>query len=120
MKSALLTVTPMIPAGADLAEALRFFTERLGFTITWQTDSMAGIQRDAIGFNLVQNDSRVWAENASFSFGVSDLDALYVEYAGVPAKVGALEVKAWGRREFHMILPSGVCFQFYQTDVRAE
>ena len=27
---------------------------------------------------------------------------------------GPLELKAWGRREFHLIAPSGVCFQFYQ------
>ena len=28
--------------------------------------------------------------------------------------VGPLEVKAWGRHEFHMVEPAGVCFQFYQ------
>jgi len=52
-------------------------------------------------------------ENASFSIGVSNLDALYEEYRGIPARVGPLEMKSWGRREFHMIVPSGVCFQFY-------
>lgn len=113
-KAALITITPMIPAGPDLEEALRFFTEHLGFTILWQTDSMAGVRRDSIECNLVQNDLRAWAENASFSFGVSDLDALYAEYSGIPANVGPLEPKPWGRPEFHMILPTGVCFQFYQ------
>jgi catechol 2,3-dioxygenase-like lactoylglutathione lyase family enzyme len=113
-KAFLLGVTPMIPAGPSLAEALRFFTEHLGFTTTWQTDSMAGIHRDGVEFNLVQNDLRAWANNASFSFGVSDLDALYAEYAGIPATIGPLEPKPWGRREFHMILPSGVCFQFHE------
>lgn len=104
----------MIPAGASLPEALRFFTEHLGFTISWQSGDMAGIQRDGIEFNLVQNDVRAWADNASFSIGVSDLDALYGEYSGMPTNVGPLEPKPWGRREFHIILPSGVCFQFYQ------
>ncbi len=113
-KPAFRTITPMIPAGPSLADALAFFTGHLGFTLLWQADGMAGIQRDAIDFNLVQNDTRAWADNASFSIGVSDLDALYAEYAGIPANVGPLETKPWGRREFHMILPSGVCFQFYQ------
>ena len=34
----------------------------------------------------------------------------------IAAQVGALEMKSWGRREFHMIVPSGVCFQFYQRN----
>jgi hypothetical protein len=112
-RSSFGTITPMIPAGPSLAEALAFFTGPMGFTLVWQGGGMAGIRRDAIAFNLVENDNRVWAENSSFSIGVSDLDALYAEYAGLPAKVGPLEVKGWGRREFHLILPSGVCLQFY-------
>jgi hypothetical protein len=36
---------------------------------------MAGIGRDEVCFNLVENDNQQWAENASFSIGVSDLDA---------------------------------------------
>jgi len=116
MKTFLLSVTPMIPSGPNLPEALRFFTEQLGFSTLWQTDAMAGIQRDSIAFNLVHNNIRAWAENASFSIAVSDLDSLYAEYSGVPATIGRLEVKPWGRREFHMILPSGVCLQFYQQE----
>jgi len=46
---------------------------------------------------------------------VDDLDAMYREYKGVAARVGALELKSWGRREFHMVLPSGVSLQFYQV-----
>ncbi len=112
-----LAVTPMVPAGASLADALRFYTEQLGFVITWQADSMAGVRRGNVEFNLVQNTDRAWAENASFSIGVDDLDALYQEYRAIAAQVGALELKSWGRREFHMIVPSGVCFQFYQRPV---
>ena len=116
-KSSFCTITPMIPAGPSMSDALVFFTGPMGFTLLWQAEGMAGIQRDAIEFNLVQNDNRAWADNASFSIGVSDLDALYAEYAGIPANVGPLELKPWGRREFHMILPSGVCLQFYQRSI---
>lgn len=116
MTPSLRSITPLIPSGGSLADALAFYTEHMGFTIVWQGGGMAGIERDDIAFNLVENDNREWAENASFSIGVSDLDALYEEYRHIPAKVGPLEMKFWGRREFHMIVPSGVCLQFYQQE----
>jgi len=108
------SVTPMIPTGGPLADALEFFTEHMGFTITWRAGSGAGIRRGDVSFTLVENTNREWADNASFSIGVSNLGALYSEYKNIPAKVGPLEMKLWGRHEFHMILPSGVCFQFFQ------
>lgn len=106
----------MIPAGPALEAGLAFYTDHLGFTTLWKTDEMAGIGRDGIAFNLVANDDRAWAEQSSFSIGVSDLDALFDEYRGAPARVGPLEEKSWGRREFHMIVPSGVCLHFYQEE----
>lgn len=115
-KASFHSVTPLIPAGSNLAAALSFYTELLGFSVVWQDGGMAGIARGDIGFNLVENDNRAWAENASFSIGVSNLDALYQEYRNISAKVGALETKAWGRREFHLIAPPGVAFQFYQRE----
>ncbi len=114
MKAALRSVTPLIPAGSSLADALTFYKEHMGFSVLWQGDGMAGIRRDGITFNVVENDNRVWADNASFSIAVSDLEALYQEYRGIPARVGPLERKPWGRIEFHLIVPSGVCMQFYE------
>ncbi|HET7448983.1 MAG TPA: VOC family protein [Gaiellaceae bacterium] len=107
------SITPLVPAGGDLAEALAFYTRHLGFTVEWQGGEMAGVRRGAVALNLVQNANREWAENASASIGVDDLDALYAEYRGIPARVGPLEPKPWGRREFHLVLPSGVCLQFF-------
>jgi catechol 2,3-dioxygenase-like lactoylglutathione lyase family enzyme len=113
--STMLAVTPLVPAGPRLDEALRFYVERLGFTVEWQGGEMAGVRRGHVAFNLVESGNREWADNASASIGVDDLDALYDEYRAATAAVGPLEVKSWGRREFHMILPSGVCLQFYQV-----
>lgn len=107
------SITPMIPAGDSLADALEFYTQHMGFDVDWQDGGMAGIHRGDVAFHLVENGNRAWADNASFSIGVSDLDVLYAEYRDMPAKVGPLEMKSWGRREFHLIVPSGVCFQFY-------
>ena len=77
---------------------------------------MAGIKRGAVAFNLIENGTRAWIENSSYSIGASDLDALYAQYRGTTAQVGPLEVKRWRRREFHMIVPHGVCLQFYQAE----
>ncbi len=112
-RSALLSITPLIPSGGSLADALTFYKEQMGFSVLWEAGGMAGMGRDEICFNLVENDNREWADNASFSIGVSNLDALYEEYRGMTARVGPLEIKAWGRREFHVIVPFGVCLQFY-------
>ena len=117
MKATFHSITPLIPTGGSLAESLGFYTEHMGFSILWQGDGMAGIGRDGVSLNLVENHNQNWADNASFSIGVSDLESLYDEYRAIPAKVGPLEVKPWGRREFHLIAPSGVCFQFYQREV---
>ncbi len=113
--AAFVSITPMIPTGGPLAEALRFYSEEMGFAIVWRSEHGAGIARGGVAFNLVENDNRDWADNASFSIGVGDLDALYGEYRDIAAQVGPLENKPWGRREFHMIVPSGVCLQFYQA-----
>lgn len=117
MTPALLSITPMIPTGGSMADALAFYTRGLGFSIVWQAGSAAGIRRDKVSFTLIENANREWADNASFSIGVADLDALYHEYRSAPARVGPLEMKAWGRREFHMVVPSGVCLQFYQQEI---
>jgi hypothetical protein len=111
-----LAVTPMIPTGGTLAEALKFYTEQMGFSVSWAGDGGAGIVRDNVAFNLVVNNNREWIENSSYSIGVSDLDGLYEEYRRLPVRVGPLEVKSWGRREFHMIVPSGVCLQFFSVN----
>jgi hypothetical protein len=116
VRPSFLSVTPMIPTGGTLAEALKFYTEQMGFSVSWQAGSGAGIVRDGVAMNLVENNNREWADNASFSVGVSDLDATYEEYRGISARVGPLEMKAWGRREFHLIVPSGICFQFYSAN----
>ncbi|MGC9992323.1 MAG: VOC family protein [Candidatus Cybelea sp.] len=116
MEAAFCSVVPLLPAGPSLQEALAFYTAHMGFEVTWQSETMGGIRRDAVAFNVVKNDNQEWAQNASFSIAVTDLDAIYREYQAVPAKMGPLEVKPWGRREFHVIVPSGVCFQFYEHE----
>jgi hypothetical protein len=102
-RPALQWITPMIPTTGSMVDALKFFKDEMGFSVLWEGRGMAGIGRDSISFNLVENDNRNWANNASFSIGVSNLDALFEEYRDISAQVGPLEMKSWGRREFHVI-----------------
>jgi hypothetical protein len=53
----------MIPTGGTLAEALKFYTEQMGFLISWAGDTGAGIVRDNVSLNLVVNTNREWIEN---------------------------------------------------------
>ena len=116
MAATFRSVVPMIPAGPRLRDALTFFEERMGFTITYEATGGAGIQRDAVAFNLVENDNAEWANNASFSISVDGLDALYAEFQDIGVPITPPEIKPWGRREFHMVIPSGVCLQFYEAE----
>jgi catechol 2,3-dioxygenase-like lactoylglutathione lyase family enzyme len=113
--STLTSITPLVPTGGPLTESIAFYTEQMGFSVVWQGENMAGIRRDSIAFNLVASDNKEWIENSSFSIGASNLEELYEEYKDIAARVGPLEMKFWGRREFHVILPSGVCLQFFQA-----
>ncbi|MBV9646074.1 MAG: hypothetical protein JO043_01250 [Candidatus Eremiobacteraeota bacterium] len=115
MEAVFRSVTPMIPSIVPIDEAIAFYTEHMGFRVLWRGNCGAGIVRDGVALNLVENTNLEWANNTSLSIGVSSLDDLYEEFRTIPAKIGPLEVKAWGRREFHLIAPSGVCFQFYES-----
>jgi hypothetical protein len=88
MAATLRTIVPLIPAGPVSRDAIAFFAEQMGFTITWESEIMS----------------------------VDDLDALYQEFKDIPVNIKAPEMQPWGRREFHMIVPSGVCLQFYEAE----
>lgn len=118
MQTAFRTVAPLIPAGADLDAAIDLYERQLGFTVTYRAPSGAGVQRGDVALHLVRNDNQVWADNSSLSIGVDDLDSLYEEYRDLPFRLKPPEMKAWGRREIHMIVPPGVCFQFFALEPR--
>jgi catechol 2,3-dioxygenase-like lactoylglutathione lyase family enzyme len=115
LAAALLSLTPLTPAGSDFEATLGFYVDHLGFSVVWRHGDSAGVRRGGVTLILMRSDDRHWAENTSFGIATDDLEALYEEYRILPVHVGPLELKAWGRREFHMIDPAGVCWQFYQA-----
>ena len=52
-----ITVTPLVPAGPDLAEGLRFFVEELGFTSRLQGNGHAAVRRDR--WSLLRVETRI-------------------------------------------------------------
>ncbi len=112
------SLTALVPTGGPLAEALGYYCGSLGFAVEWRDDAsgMAGIARGDVRLNLVENENRQWIDNASFRISVEDLDAFYAEISGVAGHLKPPFITPWGLREIHLIAPSGVCFQFYQTD----
>lgn len=114
MEAQFLAVTALVPAGANLEAALELY-RRLGFAVEWESPDMAGVRRGNVAFNLVRNDNHDWANNTSFSIGVTDLNALYEDYAKLHLRIKAPALQPWGRLELHMLLPSGVCLQFYEV-----
>jgi len=116
MTAALVSATPLVPAGASLDDELAFYTGKLGFDVVWRIETMAGVRRGDVTFNLIVSSEPRWSENASCGIAVMGVDALHDEFMRRGVSVGALEIKPWGRREFHVITPSGVCFQFYEME----
>ena len=116
MTAAFVSSTMLVPAGANLADELAFYVDKLGFSIVWQIETMAGVRRGNVTFNLIVSNEPRWSENASCGIAVMGVDALHDEYTRRGVAPGALEMKPWGRREFHVITPSGVCFQFHEKE----
>lgn len=123
-------VCPVLPV-RDLGAAVSFYTERLGFTFAFGdrvgaplldgrgAPGYAGIRRGDVELHLQ------WQDEAEFAKGtvgpallrvlVSDLDALFDEYAGAGVfhERTRLRETAWGAREFNVRDPDGNGLTFY-------
>jgi catechol 2,3-dioxygenase-like lactoylglutathione lyase family enzyme len=107
---------PILPA-KDLAETRQFY-ERLGFkTPGWWPDQFGGyaiLRRGDLAMHFFRFPELSPLENyAQCYWGVEDVDALYREAreAGLPdsgtPRLGSLENKPWGMREFAIVDPNG-------------
>jgi hypothetical protein len=119
-----LTLSRTIPAlpVVSIADGVRFYVERLGFTASYQDDSFARLVRDDAELHLwaakddgwkereatVDNPVRSGAESflagtASCRIRVEGIDELYAEYraAGVLYDANTtIRTQPWGQRDF--------------------
>ncbi len=128
MKATLQAVHPVIPA-QDVDASVRFYL-RLGFTLAFQDPPVepkyAVIERDGVELHIQWAGMDQWAyptDRPAFRFIVSDVDALYKEFAdsgcinpqtGQGSPWAAPAETPWGTREFHLRDPGQSSLQFYQ------
>jgi catechol 2,3-dioxygenase-like lactoylglutathione lyase family enzyme len=132
----LSTTVPALPV-RDVAAAVAFYAERLGFGCVHQAAGFAVVVRDDAEIHLWEADDTTWrgrrdlaempvrsgaedflAGTASCRVRVDDADALHTELgaAGVlhPVDRGRAEDTDWGTREFPTLDLDGNLITFFQ------
>ncbi len=108
-------ITPFIHV-PDLAAAVAFFEEVLGFRTCVRMDGYAYLHRETVGVRVMQNCGADGAPpgNRRFAYyvDVNDVDALHAELApklaGLPAgDVHGPADKPYGQRELAILAPDG-------------
>jgi len=118
-----IQITPFIHV-PDLARALAFFTDVLGFQTLVRMDEYAYVQRETVGVRVMQNQGEAGAPSGNRRFAyyidVRDVDALYAE---LKPKLDALPKgdvhgpadKSYGQRELLVLAPDGNLLAFGQA-----
>lgn len=111
------TATPVIPVD-DLATAIAFYRDALGFNATFEQGAYGGVQRDAVELHLDASDlSRKLAGTTTVRVSVDGIDTLYaaVEPSGAVNPAEPLETKPWVTRQFSVRDNCGNRVTFVQT-----
>jgi catechol 2,3-dioxygenase-like lactoylglutathione lyase family enzyme len=116
-------VQPVLPV-RDLAAALAFYTERLGFRFLFGDRSgapaYAGVGRDGVEIHLQwQSEADIGGTATGLGnlrFLVDDPDALFREFSALHALPAGKTVRDtdWGTREFGFFDPDGNGLTFYR------
>jgi catechol 2,3-dioxygenase-like lactoylglutathione lyase family enzyme len=118
-----IQITPFLHV-PDLARALTFFHELLGFAITFRASDYAYVEREGVGVRILENKGADGAPpgNRRFAYyvDVRDVDALYAELkprldALPPGDVHGPANKPYGQRELLLLAPDGNLFVFGQA-----
>lgn len=120
MAAKLMQVQPVLPS-KDVVAGVRFYVERLGFTLAFQdapnAPRYAGVRRDGVEIHLQWHDAAEWdrVERPMLRFVVSDVDGLHAEYAAAGVcKPGRPYETAWGTYEFAFYDADGNGLTFYR------
>lgn len=101
---------PILPAG-DLAEAKAFYTDGLGFQVTFEVsrDGHSGLLGLARGSIELTIDSPMdgHGRDACVSLYVDDADAYHREWSARVKVLRAPRDEDWGARTFDLVDPSG-------------
>lgn len=92
-------------ASLNIAESIEFYTQKLGFTSSYQDEGYGIVHRDEILLHFWKCNDKIFPENTSCYIYVKEIDALYEEFQRVNVihPNGKLEDRPWGMREFAIV-----------------
>jgi catechol 2,3-dioxygenase-like lactoylglutathione lyase family enzyme len=108
----------------DLEAALSFFTDTLGFQVLFRASNYAYVEREAVGFRLLEQQGPDGAPpgNRRFAYyiDVRDVDALHVELKPKLDRLPKEDVygpvnQPYGERELLVLAPDGNLIAFGQA-----
>jgi catechol 2,3-dioxygenase-like lactoylglutathione lyase family enzyme len=118
-----IQITPFMHV-PDLAPALAFFTDILGFEVLFRASDYAYIEREGAGIRILagQGEDGAPPGNRRFAYyvDVRDVDALYAELKPrldtlPPRDVHGPADKHYGQRELLVLAPDGNLIAFGQA-----
>jgi catechol 2,3-dioxygenase-like lactoylglutathione lyase family enzyme len=106
----MLNATPILRV-SDLAASFAYYTQKLGFTVAWQTGGFGAVSRDRCTLFLCeggQGHAGTWIWT-----GVDDVDLLHAEWQASGANIlqGPTNYP-WGSREIHVLDLDGHVLRF--------
>lgn len=116
-------ITPFMHV-PDLAQALAFFNDLLGFETIFRASDYAYVQREGVGVRVLENKGNDGAPpgNRRFAYyvDVRDVDTLYAELKPNLDKLPPRDVygpvdQPYGQRELLLLAPDGNLFVFGQS-----
>jgi Glyoxalase/Bleomycin resistance protein/Dioxygenase superfamily len=112
----LQTAVPIL-ASLDITTTVRFYTEKLGFTCRFESQSeYAILQRDSIEIHFWPCEDANIAANTACRVEVIDIAKLYEEYSarGVLRPNCRLHDTPWQTREFEVFDPHSNLITFFE------
>ncbi len=100
-----------------LQEGLSFFVEGLGFSVLYQDENMAVIQRDGAKAYIVQSPEYAAKDRPELGIETDRIDDIFKEISErsphlLHPNSPLVSLKPWGAREFAMLDKTNVCVIF--------
>jgi catechol 2,3-dioxygenase-like lactoylglutathione lyase family enzyme len=113
-------ITPRLPV-SNVAEALTFYQEKLGFSLGWEWGNPithANVCRDSIALDLILNRAGYPAPAMAY-IQVRGIDAYFVELKSRNVKSTELGDRPYGMRDFEVVDPYGNRIAFGEPAVKS-
>jgi catechol 2,3-dioxygenase-like lactoylglutathione lyase family enzyme len=107
----------------DIAPAVAFYRETLGFSVVSSDETTAVVKRDDAQLGLVRKPDHRPEEAGSCCFAVDDLGAVRRELAGRGLDLGGIDTQEWGGKKYRVFFlreaENGYCYCLSQPAAEA-